>query len=164
MIARNVNVSVVHNGTFCYDPELLEGQDPRTDTEAFLMLYKKIGPENLIKETPGSFSSIVFDNQLDEVMVMRDKHETKPLVLGKKDGRFIASSEDSAIADIGGIPLRDVKGGEIIYITRDGKNFRSHQIVDPSPHPCHFEEIYLIPLLLIHHDSVIYTQIVFYKR
>lgn len=144
LVARGVDLAVVHNGTFCYDPRMIHGEKPRTDTEAFLMLYRSMGPEAIIKETPGSFSVALFDKYLDETVVMRDVHETKPLVLGRKDGKFVAASEDSAIRSIGGMPIRDVNGGEIIYVSRDGKSIRSHQISKPDPHPCHFELIYIM--------------------
>ncbi|MBI5060727.1 MAG: hypothetical protein HZB67_00255 [Candidatus Aenigmarchaeota archaeon] len=148
ILTRNSIAACVHNGTICYDNLACSTDSLKTDcdTEAFLHLYKKIGIEQLMKEIPGAYSSAILDADLKGPLVFRDRFGVRPCWIGEKDGKYIAASEDFAITEIGGRPIRELGPGEIAYLS--GGTFRTESIVEPIPRFCFFELNYLMD-----HDS-----------
>jgi len=137
LIARGATKAIVHNGTLVgvsCDGDLI-------DTDIMLRAYSKNGIEWVMKCFPASYASAILDMRRDEVVVFRDRHGIRPLWIGEKDGRVVAASEDVAIWDIGGKPIREVRPGEAVYIDMEGTDIRSNQVVEPSPNTslCFFE-------------------------
>ena len=77
----------------------------------------------------------------DTIVAVRDPRGVRPLVLGRLDGAWIATSETCALDIIGADYVRDVEAGEMVVIDRAGirtmKPFRS----EPK-RSCVFEYIY----------------------
>jgi amidophosphoribosyltransferase len=138
MIVRNARIAGVHNGTI-EDHKTFSSDD--CDTRAFLRVYEQKGA-NVIKEIDAAYSVIILDSVQDGAIIIRDPFGIRPMWLGKKDGRFIAASEDHAILDIGGTPHREVRPGESVQILRD-KNIPT-SVRDGLPQKfCFFEWNYL---------------------
>ncbi len=140
LIARGATKSIVHNGTIpglrCAEGEI--------DTDVMLRAYSKHGVGWVMERIPAAYSAAILDMQKDEVIACRDRHGIRPLWVGEKDGRIVIASEDVAIWDIGGRPIREVRPGEAIYVNSEGSDFKSEQIVDPFPvvTDCFFEYNY----------------------
>ncbi len=143
MFVDNADCAVVHNGQV--DIKLLEklvGEDVGDhDTKAFLIAYKKLGIEELVKNVPGAYAAIFLDKDSDEVIGVRDRYGMRPLWLGEKDGKYIMSSEDFSISEIGGRVVRPVRHGEAIFI-KDHK-IRTKQIIEPKSGRCFFDSTYI---------------------
>ncbi|HKZ49671.1 MAG TPA: hypothetical protein VJ110_01580, partial [Candidatus Nanoarchaeia archaeon] len=138
VIIRNAEIAGVHNGTIIDQKKY--GNDD-CDTKTFLKVYKEKGPD-VVKEIAAAYSVIILDSKQDGAIAIRDSLGIRPLWLGKKDGRFIASSEDHAIIEMGGIPHREVRPGEAVQIFRD-KNV-PNLVQNGSPQKfCFFEWNYL---------------------
>jgi amidophosphoribosyltransferase len=135
-IARGASHAIVHNGNV---PGLRCGPD-EIDTDVMQRAYIKYGLEWLMQKMPAAYSCAIMDAGSNEVVVFRDRKGIRPLWVGEKDGRVIAASEDVAIWDVGGKPIREVRPGEAIFIRHNGRDFRSQQMVKPDGiMPCFFE-------------------------
>ena len=103
--------------------------------------------ENTMKLLEGAYSCICLVNGVGMV-AFRDPHGIRPLVLGRRTGpngeeEYCVSSEDCAFGPIGFERVRDVRPGEMVVITEDGK-LVSKQVHEPKElSPCVFEYIYL---------------------
>jgi amidophosphoribosyltransferase len=139
IIARGVDIAGVHNGTLA----CCEGtEDFECDTMQLLDRFGKKGPDGVLKELPGAYSVAILSTGEDEAFVMRDRYGIRPLYLGKKDGRFIAASEDCAIRVIGGTKHRTHFPGEMARIS--GSKCETERIVMPARDKwCFFEVNYL---------------------
>jgi len=141
-IIRGADFSIVHNGNLM--GVIPEGKD--TDTDVMLKYYtqqEKGGVEKIIENFPAAYSAAILDKNKDEISVFTDRYSIRPLWIGEKDGRLVASSEDRAISEIGGKPIRQFRPGEIISIPKNGTHFVSKQVVKRKKRPCFFERIYL---------------------
>lgn len=146
-IVRGADIAVCHNGN-------LEGVVPRgkdTDTDVLMKFYLMQELSNacyeVIKNFPAAFSCAVLDRRRKDVQVFKDRYAIRPLWIGEKDGRIIASSEDKAIVDMGGKPMRELRPGEIINIHMNGNHYSSVQVVKRRKAPCFFEANYLSSVL-----------------
>ena len=138
LIVRGAEIAGVHNGTIV-DHKTFAADD--CDTKTFLRYYKAKGLD-VMKMIDAAYSIIILDSTQDGAMVIRDPLGMRPLWLGKKDGRFIATSEDNAILEIGGTPHREVRPGEAVQIFRD-RNIPT-LVRNGIPHKfCFFEWNYL---------------------
>lgn len=99
-----------------------------SDTEIIAHTFSRAEGKSLIERVTeslapfrdGAYSVImVIENKL---VVARDIHGFRPLVIGKKDSSFFASSETCALDVIGARYVRDVEPGEIIIIDENGLN------------------------------------------
>lgn len=74
--------------------ELLTNQvfKSSSDTETVLYAYIKYG-ESILKKLNGIFAFSIFDNQTDELIVVRDHFGVKPLYYYKKNDLFLFGSE-----------------------------------------------------------------------
>ncbi|MEK6914345.1 MAG: hypothetical protein AABW83_01730 [Nanoarchaeota archaeon] len=142
IIIRRANQSLVHNGN-------LIGMVPskgKTDSDILLEFYVNNGLEKTIETFPASYAAGILDfrNKNDKkVYIFKDRYGIRPLWIGKKDGRLIASSEDVAIINIGGKPIRELFAGEILEIPPNGTNFDSKIVSSDKARPCFFERHYL---------------------
>ena len=138
-------MAIVHNGQV--NEEFLKGVDSSSlktgcDSEAILRYYKLHGEVQILKEIPGSYSMAIADVKKEKVMVMRDKTGIKPGILGWKDGRYAAASEDIAFIDNGGQSVKNLTPGAIYYFNPSG-NYKEEKIVNCSPSYCFFEYNYI---------------------
>lgn len=138
LVANGARSAIVHNGTL-YGAPVTED----IDTDFMLKLYGDVGVERLVQILPGSYSAAVLDMEKDEVAVFRDRHKIRPLWIGEKDGRIVAASEDIAIREIGGKPIRELKGGEVVYINSENDRIRSSLVMPGDNRICFFEFNYM---------------------
>lgn len=80
------------------------------------------------------------------IIGFRDPFGVRPLCIGKKQtaegDEYMLASESVAIDVLGFELVGDVRPGEAVFITMDGKLER-HQCVPAKLHPCIFEYVYL---------------------
>lgn len=139
LIVRNSERVIVHNGNVP-DLKLSEGE---IDTDVLLRLYEENGINFIMQNFLASYSAAILDVNLNEALVFRDRYKMRPLWIGEKDGNIIAASEDVAIWEVGGKPIREVHGGEVIQIPQKGRDFKTRQVVEQTPKTCFFEGNYL---------------------
>ncbi|GAB4817999.1 hypothetical protein N2152v2_005045 [Parachlorella kessleri] len=81
------------------------------------------------------------------LVAFRDPHGIRPLVLGRRQGRlgdeWCVASEDCAFGPIGFERVRDVRAGEMVIITPEGKLVSRQCAESAATTPCIFEYIYL---------------------
>ena len=74
---------------------------------------------NLVyRKVKGSCSILILTE--DGIIAARDALGRTPIVLGKKDGAYAATSETTALPNLDYEPLRDVGPGEIVRLRADG--------------------------------------------
>tara|TARA_Y100000034_G_scaffold63535_3_gene76863 strand:- start:1815 stop:3257 length:1443 start_codon:yes stop_codon:yes gene_type:complete len=141
-IVRGASHALVHNGNLI---GIMPGEG-KTDSDVLLEYYAKSGDsgiENVINTFPASYAAGILDFRMNHVTIFKDRYGIRPLWVGKKDGRLIASSEDRAIIDIGGSPIRELRSGEYAKINQNGTNFESEQVLVKKGRSCFFERHYL---------------------
>ena len=99
------------------------------------------------KTIKGGYACIVMSPR--KLVGIRDPLGIKPLMLGKKKGAWILASESAAIRAVGGTPVRDIRPGEIVTISREGVRSDETLCTESAAH-CVFEYIYFA-----RNDSVI---------
>ncbi|AHC51826.1 amidophosphoribosyltransferase [Sulfolobus acidocaldarius SUSAZ] len=133
-------IALAFNGTI---PNYIN-YNVRIDTEFIYEVLKnqediRQGIRKLVDLADGGYSLVVLTNK-GELIGLRDPKGFRPLVLGKLGSGYIIASEDSAIRQLGGIVVRDVKPGEMIYI-KNG-SIESEIVARDEVHFCSFEYIY----------------------
>jgi len=74
---------------------------------------------NLVYEkVKGSCSMLILTE--DGIIAARDALGRTPIVIGKKDGAYCATSETTSLPNLGYRPVRDVGPGEIVRLKSDG--------------------------------------------
>lgn len=97
------------------------------------------GISKLAEKIKGSYSLVVLSQ--DGIYAARDVYGFRPLMLGEGSGAFIVSSESRAVQYIGLKRHRDVRPGEILFISRKGFETK-HQLKSPRRAHCAFEWAY----------------------
>ena len=162
-------ICLAHNGNLVNNDELrrhLREVDRRhlnteSDTEALLNLFAhelqenfegQLTPEiifeaatHLFEKSSGGYA--VVSMILNEGLVaMRDPNGIRPLILGKREvgqGTEYMIASESVALDIADFEImRDVKPGEVIFITKEGEFFSKQCIKPKSYTPCMFEFVY----------------------
>ena len=151
---RYGRMAIAHNGNIVNAPAIKSWLIDRghifqssVDSEvvaALINYYTTSSVESGVKKAcmdfVGAFAVVCMaDNKL---IAVRDRYGLKPLVMGKKDGSVIFASESCALDAVDAEFVRDVKPGEMITVTPDGK-IKSEIIAVPDSHPCIFEYVYL---------------------
>lgn len=150
----NGTIALAHNGNLTNHFDLRkrlvdDGAIFRTtsDSETLIHLIAKSRHDTIdaqvddaLTHLEGAFSIVL---AIDEtIYAARDPRGFRPLVLGRKDGGAIVTSETCALDILGAEYVRDLQPGEVIRI-RDGvvKQLRS---LPPAEHPspCIFELVY----------------------
>ena len=72
-----------------------------SDTEVILKGYKVWGVKKLLKKINGMFSFCIWDNNLKELIIVRDPLGIKPLYFHNHNGTFICASEVKSIINSG---------------------------------------------------------------
>jgi len=128
-------------------------------------VYMKKGdslPDAVEKAYPlftGAFSCVALG--LDTMVAFRDPCGIRPLVLGKKENQIIVSSETCALETIGAKFIREIKPGEMIIVTKNGKKnkVQSRQLAKAKPRLDIFEFVYFA-----RYDSVLAGKSVYEVR
>ncbi len=101
--------------------ETTEGRTNPTELIAMLIdeeeSFEK-GIENVFEKIKGSCSLLLLTK--DGMFAARDKLGRTPVVIGKKEGAFAASSESSAFPNLGFETEKFLGPGEIVFMTADG--------------------------------------------
>ena len=101
--------------------ELSSGKTNQTELVALLITQGKDfveGIENVYQKIKGSCSMLLLTE--DGIIVARDKWGRTPIVIGKKEGAYAATSESSSLPNLGYEIERYVGPGEIIRLRADG--------------------------------------------
>ena len=145
VIIRDCDAAAVHNGQVerthlqCIDSALLKTS---CDTEALLWFFHHYGERGLLNEIPGAYTLAIADNRHKNVMVVRDRHGTRPGVLGLKGGKYCVSSEDSALLEEEGHFFEDLMPGAVYYLHPEG-SYHVEQVARPNLRHCFFEWNYI---------------------
>lgn len=136
----NGKIAVAFNGTITNYYKF----GTKTDTEFILKVISeakdiKDGIRRLVDLADGAYSLVVLTKE-GELIGFRDPKGFRPLVLGEINDGYIIASEDSAIRQLGGKVIRDIKPGEMIYIK--GKDIESEIVSRDNVSFCSFEYIY----------------------
>ncbi len=141
----DADAAIVHNGQIDerhFEDLDLEGVIGGCDSEGLLRFYMKKGIHAVLNEISGAYTLAIADKRLRGVMVVRDRTGIKPGILGWKDGKFGAASEDKAFIVNGGEYTEDLEPGRIYFLSHDG-DYRKEEVVRPNVKHCMFEWQYL---------------------
>ena len=151
--AYNKNIALAHNGNLtnvAYLKEKLihEGRvfHSTSDSEVILHLYVKNlnlpVPERLReieKEVQGAYSILILEN--DRLIAYRDRHGTRPLLMGKRGKDIAFASEEGALRINGFLEIKELSPGEAVIV--ENGVVSSVQIAeDERKNQCVFELIY----------------------
>ena len=101
--------------------ELSSGQTNQTELIALLIIQGKNfveGIENVYKHIKGSCSMLLLTE--DGIIAARDKWGRTPIVIGRKDGAYAATSESSSFPNLDYEVDRYLGPGEIVRLHADG--------------------------------------------
>ncbi|WP_187647343.1 amidophosphoribosyltransferase [Nitrosophilus labii] len=146
-------IAVVHNGNLTNSKEvrkrlIKEGAIFQTfmDTENLIHLIARSDKEYLydriidsVKQIEGAYSMIFLSRK--KMFAIRDPHGFRPLSIAKLGDGYVVASETCAFDLIGARYIRDIRPGEMVVFEK-GKEPRSIQVFEPTPHKCIFEFIY----------------------
>jgi amidophosphoribosyltransferase len=144
-------IAVAFSGNIINNKELL--QEMKDRGEAFyhgldieiisklIMQEKNVltGISKLSETIKGAYSLLVLTRE--GIYAARDIYGFRPFILGEGPGAYLVSSESRAIQNIGIKPFRDVRPGEIVFITPKGFETRQ-QLKSPRRAHCAFEWAY----------------------
>jgi amidophosphoribosyltransferase len=97
------------------------------------------GISKLAEKIKGSYSLVVLTEH--GIYAARDVYGFRPLILGEGPGVFMVGSESRAAQNMGISRLRDVRPGEIVFITKNGFETKQ-QLKSPRRAHCAFEWAY----------------------
>ncbi len=151
--AHNHNIALVHNGNLTNADKLKkelirEGRifHSSSDSEVILHLYVKYMnlpiPERFKKISSmvkGAFSILILEDDL--LIAFRDKHGTRPLIMGKNEDEIAFASEEGALRATGFSNIRELGPGQLLIVSKDG--ISDYNIEKDAPkNQCIFELIY----------------------
>jgi amidophosphoribosyltransferase len=142
-------ISVAFNGTIANYRRLEKQLNLRvnTDTEIILnILSNQIRKGTELEQSLLSFSqmadgaySVVVLSLRGKVAAMRDPAGFRPLALGRVGTTTVIASETSAIEQIGGEVIRELKAGEVIVLSEEWIRTAERR---GEVHTCSFEYVY----------------------
>ncbi|MFT5426599.1 MAG: amidophosphoribosyltransferase [Gammaproteobacteria bacterium] len=163
-------ISLAHNGNLTNGEELkrqLFRDDLRhinTDSDSEVLLnvlaheLQRIGKPrlevddvfdavgNLHKRCKGGYAAVAMISGFG-ILGFRDPYAIRPVIFGERDTEagkeYMIASESVAITSLGFTIIRDIKPGEAIFVTRDGKLYTRQCAENPQYSPCIFEHVYL---------------------
>ena len=121
--------------------ELSSGKTNPTELISLLIIQGKDfvdGIENVYRHIEGSCSMLLLTE--DGIIAARDKWGRTPIVVGRKDGAYAATSESTAFANLGYAIDRYIGPGEIVRLRPDGV-----EVMRPADEPmqiCSFLWVY----------------------
>jgi amidophosphoribosyltransferase len=156
----NPFLSAVHNGNIYNTTEMSKQTNriPRTECDIQWLLLtladnlfkKEINEENIavackkiMNQLKGSYSALFLGDSGDNpyLFAITDPYKIRPLVLGKSNGLYCLTSETRVFKKINFQYVKDIPGGSIVIIDRNGKIFEK-QIIKKQERPCMFEFVY----------------------
>lgn len=152
---NGTEVAVAHNGNLVNTPSLRERLtregaifQSTMDTELIVHLMarskRKTVQEKFMEalgEVRGAYSLLLMTR--DQLILARDPHGYRPLIIGEYRGGIVAASESCAFDLIGANYLRDVLPGEVVTIDADGKMTSTMLPEKPARiSQCIFEQVY----------------------
>lgn len=156
----NPFLAAVHNGNVynCSEMTTVTPRKPRTDCDIQWLLlpmadelYKKeitpetifIACERVIKKVKGSYSVLYIADSGDNpfLFAMTDPRKIRPLALGKSNGMYCLASETRVFKKINFEYIKDIPGGSVVIIDKDGKIYE-RQLIKKQEYPCMFEFVY----------------------
>lgn len=105
----------------CHFSELSSGETNQTELIALLIAEKSNfteGIENVYNSIKGSCTMLLLTEE--GLIAARDKYGRTPLIIGKKEGAYAATSEPCSFPNLGFEPEYNVGPGEIVRLTADG--------------------------------------------
>ncbi len=144
-------IAVAFSGNIINNGELLKEMKDRGEAfyhgldieiiSKLIMQEKNVltGISKLSERIKGAYSLLVLTRE--GIYAARDIYGFRPLILGEGSGAYLVSSESRAIQNIGIKPFRDVRPGEIVFITPKGFETRQ-QLKSPRRAHCAFEWAY----------------------
>lgn len=138
-------LAVAHNGTLTNVKTLREqaGYAGDGDTAVLLHLYDEGGGiEDFLRclqVVEGAWSIVALVDGM--LVVGRDPHGFRPLVLGTLGEALVVASETTALDYVGASYTREVQPGEVLGF-RGGKQVYEHQMRRAEPAMCIFEHVY----------------------
>ena len=164
-------IALAHNGTLVNGRTLrrrLEGTGSifrsTSDTEVILHLIAQSKETEAvprvieaIRQIQGAFSLLLLTR--NEMIGLRDPMGFRPLVIGKRQGRYLLASETCALDTIEAEYVREVEPGELVVINHEG--LQSIRFAAPQERvaPCVFEHIYFV-----RPDSFVFSRDVYAVR
>ncbi len=100
--------------------ELSSGTTNQTELVALLINQGRSfteGIENVYRSVEGSCSMLILTES--SIIAARDRLGRTPVVIGRKEGAYAATSETTAFPNLGYEPVRDLGPGEIVEMTAD---------------------------------------------
>ncbi len=163
-------ISLAHNGNLTNSEELkreLFRDDLRhinTDSDSEVLLnilaheLQRLGKlrlevedvfdavEKLHKRCRGGYAAVAMISGFG-ILGFRDPYGIRPVIFGERETEagkeYMIASESVAITSLGFTVIRDIKPGEAIFITKDGKLHARQCAENPQYSPCIFEYVYL---------------------
>ena len=118
--------------------------------------------EKVMDTIKGSYAIVIVTPK--KLIGIRDPQGIRPLCIGKLDNSYVLASESCALDAVGAELVRDVKPGEIVFISEDGIKSIQAKKKEPS-HLCIFEFVYFArPDSVIDGVSVLQSRIDAGKR
>ncbi len=156
----NPFLASVHNGNIinCTDIAKKTNRKARTecDIQCLLLpmadkLYKnELNKEIIFKAceeimhvVKGSYSALFLADSGNDpyLFAMTDPYKFRPLVLGKQNGTYCLTSETRVFKKVNFEYIKDIPGGSIIIIDKEGNIFEK-QVIKKDERPCMFEYVY----------------------
>ena len=146
-------IVVAHNGNLINadtlkDEMRAEGVTFESDSDSEVLAWMLVrnfplGPEAAVREVmkrcQGAYSVTVLTK--DMILGFRDPSGIRPLTAGTLGDGFMIASETCAFGTVGAVPDRELRPGEMVKITAEGREFT--QVVEPNEEAmCLFEYIY----------------------
>ncbi|MFH1868739.1 MAG: amidophosphoribosyltransferase [Candidatus Omnitrophota bacterium] len=164
------HIAIAHNGNITNAAELRGGMEDTgsifqstMDSEIIIHLLARLRKKDYkesfldaLSKLEGAFSVVTM---VDGMLVgARDPYGFRPLCIAKLDGSYVLTSETCALDLINAKYIRDVKPGEVVFISKDG--IKSATLPEKKKHAnCIFEFIYFA-----RPDSDIFTKNVYLTR
>ena len=156
----NPFLSTVHNGNIINCNEIKQNTQriPRTDCDIQCLLLPMADQffkndvtvdlifkacEKIMKWVKGSYSSLFLADSGDDPFLfgMTDPHRIRPLSLGKHKNMYCLTSETRVFKKSNFEYVKDIPGGSVIIIDKNGKIYEK-QIIKKPETPCMFEFVY----------------------
>ena len=156
----NPFLSAVQNGNIYNTSEMSKITDrkPRTASDVQWLLLpmadnlfkKELNADTIfdackvvMNKLKGSYSALFLADSGDNpyLFSITDPYKIRPLVLGKNNGMYCLTSETRVFKKINFEYVKDIPGGSIIIIDKDGNIFEK-QIIKKIEKPCMFEYVY----------------------
>ncbi len=138
IIILGCEAAIVHNGQVSHPSFDLES----CDSPQLLRYYLRNGIEDALNNVRCAYSAAIAEHGKG-VLAFRDVTGIRPGVIGVKDGRRCAASEDHALVVNGGRPVRDIIPGSVHYLDLEG-GYHWKQVASSLPCYCMFEWQYLL--------------------